>query len=220
MNTTAIAPAASSHTALAITAAPAPLALATGTKHDTREGWLREAIERLAPLFAAHGVVLPTVQVSVGWPGGPGRKNDVIGQCWHKGAAEDRVAHIFISPVLSDPAKVLATLVHELVHAWDENRSGHRGAFAKTAKAVGLEGKMTATVAGAPLAAHLDRIAEGLGVYPHGAVAKLDRPTGKGRMIKMWCEECGFITYTTRKWIDAYFEWPCPCGAGVVSEVW
>ena len=204
----------------AIAPAPATLALATGTKHETREGWLREAVERLAPLFAAHGATLPQVQVSVGWPGGPGRKDGVVGQCWHKSTAEDKVAHIFISPTLSSPVLTLATLVHELVHAVDENASGHRGRFARLAEAVGLTGKMTATTASKPLAAHLARIAEGLGVYPHGAVSELTRPKGKGRMVKVWCEECGFILYTTQKWIDLYPEFACPCGAGVVASDW
>src|SRR5690606_38637603 len=99
-----------------------------------------------------------TVKVSVGWPGGPGRKNCVIGQCWAPAAAADGVSHVFISPVLDDAVRVLDVLAHELVHAInfaEGDNCGHRGRFAKIAKGIGLTGKMTATVAGEELAERL-----------------------------------------------------------------
>jgi hypothetical protein len=203
----------------AITATPTITALPIGTRYDTREGWLKAAVAALAPIFAEAGVeALPTVQVSVGWPGGKGQKNNVIGQCWHKSAAKDGVAHIFISPVLDDRVRVLDVLAHELIHALDENKSSHRGRFVKVAKAIGLAGKPTATVAGPELADRLARIAETLGVYPHGAMSDAPRTTGKGRMVKVWCDDCGLIMYTTRKWIDTYGAFPCPCGGVVDSD--
>lgn len=186
-------------------------------KFNTREEWLTEAVGLLTHTFAGKaGVMVPDVKVSVGWPGGGGRKNAVIGQCWHKDAAADGLAHIFISPVLGDAGEVLATLAHELVHAVDENASGHKGNFRKIAKAIGLTGKMTATVAGHDLARHLKGVAVTLGDYPHGALAP---GLGGGkkqstRMLKVTCSEPGDDVYTvrmTRKWLDTYGTPKCPC---------
>lgn len=142
------------------------------TRVKTREEWLTMAVTELGSLFEeATGEAIPPVAVSVGWPGGRNTAS-VIGQCWHKDAAADRRNHIFISPVLDDAPRVLDVLAHELVHAVDGNESGHKGRFAKWAKAIGLAGKMTATVAGEELAADLRRLVDwNLGAYPHGALA-------------------------------------------------
>ena len=44
--------------------------------------------------------------------------------------------------------KALEVLTHELVHVADKNESGHRGRFARIARRIGLEGKLTQTHAG------------------------------------------------------------------------
>jgi hypothetical protein len=187
------------------------------TKFQTREEWLVEGVKALAPIFAQEGETLPAVKVSVGWPGGRGRKNAVIGQCWHKDASSDGVAQIFVSPVLDDASRVLDVLAHELVHSVDENASGHRGRFAKIAKAIGLEGKMTATVAGEGLKDCLDKIAADLGDYPHAALinpgAGADGPKKQGtRMLKVECAEgSGYKVRMTRQWIEDLGTPSCPC---------
>ena len=190
------------------------------TKHNTREAWLTEAIALLgAEVFGPVGETLPAVRVSVGWPGGRGQKNSVIGQCWASRAAEDGVAQIFVSPVLSDGVRVLDVLVHELVHAIDDCQSGHRGRFAKIARAVGLEGKLTATVAGEALSETLKGIVARLGDFPHGALvnpAETSGPKKQGtRMLKVECPNDGYIVRTTQKWLDLGVP-TCPCGTEMV----
>ncbi len=129
-----------------------------------RELWLLKAIEtHLRKLFKQHGSDLPEVKVSVGLPSGRGSKK-AIGQHWSPEASDDRKGTIFISPTIANSSVVLATLVHELVHAAVGNKAGHGPAFRKVAVAVGLTGKMTATYAGPELQKTLDRIiAEALG---------------------------------------------------------
>lgn len=191
---------------------------------NTREEWLVAATVALAPLFAGVGETIPTVKVSVGWPGGRGRKNSVIGQCWHPEAAEDNAAHIFISPVVADPLRVLDVLAHELCHAIDRNESGHRGNFARLAKGIGLEGKMTATVAGEALTETLTGIASDLGDYPHGALINLgdgaDGPKKQGtRMLKVQCASgSGYLVRMTRKWLDEFGTPSCPCHGEPMQE--
>lgn len=179
----------------------------------TREEWLMSAVGALTPLFEEVGEAVPAVRVSVGWPGGRGNKNSVIGQCWNKAAAADEVAQIFISPVLEDGLRVLDVLAHELVHAIDENKSGHKGNFARIAKAIGLEGKMTATVAGEALKERLTEVIDDLGAYPHAALSPALAGGKKQttRMLKVECPESGYIARTTAKWLDAYGAPKCPC---------
>lgn len=188
------------------------------TTHTARETWLIAAVEALAPLFAEAGAEIPSVRVSVGWPGGSSRsRNHAIGQCWATGASADGVAQLFISPVLDDAVRVLDVLAHELVHAVDNCKSGHKGAFAKLAKAIGLEGKMTATVAGETLKAHLGLVAEKLGAYPHAALVAggegAEGPKKQGtRMLKVTCAEgSGYKVRMTRQWIDEVGLPLCPC---------
>ncbi len=187
------------------------------TKHTTREEWLVAAVAALTPLFEELDETVPAVRVSVGWPGGNGRKNSVIGQCWATGASSDKVAQLFISPVLDDAVRVLDVLVHELVHAVDDCQSGHKGRFAKIAKALGLTGKMTATVAGDELKAKLEAIAEELGDYPHAALVNpgqgADGPKKQTtRMLKTECPEgSGYKVRITRQWLEEYGAPICPC---------
>lgn len=195
-------------------------------KFQTREEWLVAGVAAIEPLFEAIGETVPPVKVSVGWPGGRGRKGSVIGQAWNKAASADGVAQVFVSPVLDDAVRVLDVLTHELVHVIDENASGHKGRFVRMAKAVGLTGKMTATVAGDALRETLTEIAARLGDYPHAALTTAaegaDGPKKQGtRMLKVECAEgSGYVVRMTRKWIDEVGTPSCPChGVPMVEAV-
>lgn len=192
---------------------------------QTREQWLELAVLKLRPLFDEIDVTLPKVRVSVGWPsrGGVGTKKKVIGQCWKASVASDNVSQLFISPVLGSDGrdavemiKLLGVLVHELIHAADDCESGHRGAFAKTAKAIGLTGKMTATTVGEELAGRLGYVLAELGPYPHAALnpfaMEQQRPKQGTRMLKLECPADGYIVRTTAKWLDELGFPRCPCG--------
>lgn len=197
-------------------------------KFSTREEWLVAAVKALASDFEEIGAPLPQVRVSVGWPGGRGRKNSVIGQCWAGAAASDGVAQVFVSPVLDDVSQVLAVLVHELVHAVDECKSGHKGNFVRLAKAIGLEGPWTSTSAGESLTARLAEVAKDLGTYPHAALATVDGADGPKkqgtRMLKVACVaadegEEAYVVRMTRKWLDTYGAPICPCHEERMEEV-
>lgn len=152
------------------------------TREMTREEWLHAAIDALRPKFEEIGFPLPEkVHVSVGFGYGAKRESAIVlGQCWSTGASEDGVNHIFISPEIKSALQVLETLTHELVHAADNCKSGHRGDFAKHAKKLGLTGRMTATYAGNALAEELRELVKGIGSYPHAALL----PTGYVRVVE------------------------------------
>jgi len=189
----------------------------------TREQWLELAVEKLRPLFKEVDVELPRVRVSIGWPSKGGLKatGKVVGQCWKSTVAKDGVSQLFISPVLGeDQVQVLGILMHELVHASDDCESGHKGHFSKTARALGLKGKMTATVVeeDSELAERLAGFLEQLGDYPHSALDVFEvekertRTKQTTRMLKLECPCDGYIARTTAKWLDELGAPRCPCG--------
>jgi len=198
----------------------------------TREEWLREAIRRLRPVFGAVGVEIPKdVRISIGFgPTGARQENAVIlGVTCARVLSESGVNEIFISPENATAPSMLATVAHELIHAWDDNVSGHKGEFRRVAQAIGLEGRMTHSAPGPAFEAELVLIAEEMGPYP-GSKMNLSggRPTvnipagpnGSGpkitsgpktqttRMVKRSCQhdpeaECfGYSVRTTAKWLE------------------
>lgn len=185
----------------------------------TREQWMLKGVEALRPLFVAAGHPIPTkVRVSTGWPGGKGTKRTTIGQCWATSASADGVAAIFISPVLSDPVAILATLTHELAHAADDCSHAHKGPFIAIAKAVGLVKPWTSTSPNPELAETLKGIAKRLGTFDHGAMRQSTRVTQTTRMLKVQCIYCGCVVRMTRKWLDEAGAPTCGCGS-MMEEV-
>lgn len=169
---------------------------------DTREAWLqRGAVLITHTVFAAAGIEVPVVKTSCSWPGG-GSARKRIGECWARRMSEAGANEIFISPVIADPVQALDVLTHELVHASDDCASGHGGEFVRRARKVGLEGKPTATVAGAALRAKLVEIADALGPYPHATLNLSGRKKQTTRMIKVECGDCDGVFRTTQKWLD------------------
>lgn len=141
-------------------------------------------------------------------------KKRTIGQCWSPSASADGTVELIASLKLDDPIEVLSVNVHEQIHAIVGNECGHKGPFARLARKVGLEGKLTATVAGEELTKKLKRIAKNLGAYPHAA---LDGTVGvkkqTTRMIKCVCPSCGYVARTTAKWIEEVGAPLCPCNS-------
>jgi hypothetical protein len=183
----------------------------------TREEWLQAGINGLKMMFAEIGETIPEVYVSVGYPKGARGKGKAIGICHPAILSGDEKAHVFIHPCLTDSAQVLAVLAHEMIHALDNCESGHKGRFAKVATAFGLEGKMTATVAGEALQERLNALIVMLGEYPHALLTESDKKQST-RMIKCECANCGYIVRTSQKWIDELGAPICPCQMGIMED--
>jgi hypothetical protein len=183
--------------------------------HQTREQWLEAAVRLMAPLFTAKGYEVPGVRVSCGFPskGALAKKKMRIGECWYKEITVDGIAQLFISPLLRDHVEVIGTLVHEVVHAVCGAKAKHGAQFKKCAVAVGLEGKMTATVAGKELIEMIEGWMKDLGAYPHQGLKPGTKPEKKQttRMVKCECEKCGYAVRTSRKWLDEAGAPLCPC---------
>ena len=137
-----------------------------------------------------------------------------MGECWSDHCSADAAREVFLSPVLDDPSRVLDVLIHELCHCLYPVTEGHGRNFAKAAKALGLTGKMTATIASDELFEALKPVIDQLGAYPHAALTSMkDRKVQKTRMIKLICPDtdCGYACRTTAKWLEVGYP-TCPCG--------
>lgn len=190
-------------------------------KHKTREAWLEACAALIAKKyrdvfqmhFADTGLDhLAHLKISTGFPS-RGGLTKVIGECWKAKASEDEATHhIFINPRLTDIVEVVATLGHEMVHAADDGEHKHRGPFLKAVREMGLEGKATATFAGAAFAEWARSLDEKLGEYPHTGLVPLMEVKKQGtRMLKLEADCCGYIVRTTKKWIEVGLP-SCPCG--------
>ncbi|MEE8481889.1 MAG: hypothetical protein V3S12_00920 [Acidiferrobacterales bacterium] len=161
----------------------------------------------------------PPIRVSVGWPKGTRGGNKSIAQCWARRMSNDGVNEIFVSPNISDVATIAHTLQHELIHAILDLADGHKGRFAVLARASGLEGKLTATVASVAQATRLCELTDLLGDYPHATLNDKLRKKQTTRNLKFACVDCGFTARTSGKWIHRIQGANCPaCDGGFLRS--
>jgi hypothetical protein len=179
------------------------------TTNITREQWLEIAVKEVA--LANPSITLPPVKVSCSWPGG-GSARKRIGECWAKSASQGKINEIFISPKLEDPARVVSVLVHEMAHAIDDCKNGHKAAFIKIGKSLGLEGKPTQMELPTALAAALaNAVIAKAGAFPHRRLDMSGRKKQTTRMIKCECGSCGAVWRMSQKVIDMVDgEMSCP----------
>lgn len=174
-----------------------------------RETWLTQCVGRLTPWLAeaGHPVEHP-VRITCGWParGALRKTKKTIGECWKPEVSEDKTVEVFISPAISDPVIVAATVAHELIHAAGLYK--HDRAFSKVASELGLEGKPTATVAGDAFKQRVAIVLERLGPYPHATMNPLAQHKAQStRLIKVVCPECDaeedpYIVRMSQKTLD------------------
>lgn len=178
-----------------------------------REDWLVAAAKEMAPWFADLGHPLPPVRMAVGFTS-KGMRSKRIGECWSAECSADGVFEIFITPQIADSERVGDILAHELIHAAVGLQAKHGPRFRKVALAIGLEGKMTATVAGPAFKQAFAPILEKIGPIPHSALTNASASSApkkqSTRMIKCECQECGYIARTSQKWIDEVGAPICP----------
>lgn len=180
-----------------------------------REGWLTAMTELLRPLFREQGYELPErMRVSCGWPHirGTAKQKSRIGEAWSSRVSSDGTSETFISPLISDAVEVADILVHECVHHAVGTEHGHKLPFRRLARAVGLTGKMPATVAGPELRKRLHALCDQLGPYPHASIDGTRDRRQSTRMLKVLCRACGCIARMTRHWIDSVGTPTCACG--------
>jgi hypothetical protein len=194
---------------------------ATINSFKHREPWLHAVAERLRETFALHGATIPEkIRFTCGFPSARAfsARKQSLGQCWSEANSADGHFEIMISPVLDDPMRVAGVLAHELVHATVGTCHGHKGPFAKLAKAIGLEGRMTATTEGEALKQTLALILEAVGPYPHAELSQKARAKQGTRLIKLQCPTCPYTVRITRKWLYEVGAPDCPSHGDQMKE--
>jgi len=160
-----------------------------------RQQWLRDIADSLAPEFAAHGKPLPTnIRLTVGFPSTGGtrqRTPRVVGEIHDSSRSDDNHFEIFISPVNADSVTVAAVLAHELVHAAVGISHGHDAEFGALARAIGLGGKLTETVASPAFESKIRGWTAAIGDYPHATLNVTGIIKQSTRLLKFVCPDCG-----------------------------
>ena len=181
-----------------------------------REKYLNEVAKLVTTtLFKRADYDVPTnIRYSVSLPskGGMNAKRTTIGQCWSTTVSDDNTFEILITPMIDDTRTVVATLIHEIVHATVGLKEGHKKVFKQCAVAVGLEGKMTATTLSDDTWNELKPDIDKLGDYPHAKMSVSNNPKKQTtRMIKAVCYTTDYKVRLSRTQIDMYGTPICPC---------
>lgn len=173
----------------------------------TREQWLNECAELILdeiirPVWTVREDL--KIKVSVGFAPNsrPDSKRAPIGFCLRSTCSEEGFSEIFIVPKINDSAQVLYVLAHELIHAVDDCKHGHKGPFVELARRIGLVGPATATVAGPELAAKLAQYIDMLGPIPHARVNLTSQAKQVNRNLLVRCDHCGFKFNTSKTQIE------------------
>lgn len=178
-------------------------------QYETREAWLNAFIAYARPHFERVGAPLPErVRVSVGFTS-HGSRSSRIGECWQNTASADGYFEIFLKPTIETDSRMADILTHELIHAAIGIDAGHGPLFKSVATALGLTGKMTATVASSDWYVWALPILDILGPMPYGVLQdgkSTAKPKQKTNLLKCECDKCGFVARVTAKWINNAME--------------
>jgi hypothetical protein len=162
-----------------------------------RQQWLGQVVEALRVKFAEAGYTVPQkIRVSIGWPK-RSASCGAIGQCWPTSASSDQHYELFISPELTNSARITDVLAHELDHATVGTQEGHGKAFRQCALAIGLRGPMLATTASPEFSAWAETLFKRIGFYPAGFLTDAEKQGT--RAIKCKCQICGWSGYLSAR---------------------
>ena len=185
----------------------------TAAPAESREAWLNRFIVAAGPAFAEAGFPIPAnVRASIGFPS-TGRKSKRIGECWADVCSQDGHFEVFLHPALqSNTSRIADILTHELVHAAVGLEAKHGPIFRKCATALGLIGKMTATLAGPVWHKWADPILKELGPLPGANLGGMSSapPKQTTRMLKVTCSDCDLIVRASKKFAPILDGATCP----------
>jgi ribosomal protein L37E len=188
----------------------------------TREEWLKAAEASMQHWITELGYSYPSnTRVSCGFPKASRGRNHSIGQCWTNTVSADGTHEMFISPTQANAARVCDILLHEMTHATIGVAHGHKKPFIKLARALGLEGKITATKAGEALTMRICDLLLTLPPYPHAELSPGANTTPKQKtaLLKVECAACGYVARVTAKWLDAVGAPICPCNEQPMERI-
>lgn len=179
------------------------------TPITNRETWLNTITDKyIRQHFTEQGYTIPqNVRMSCSLT----NSKKAIGLCFTNVVSADNTHEIMVSPKIADSARVVDILIHELIHATIGVKEGHNAKFKKVALSLGLEGKMTATIASPELKAKILHWVAEIGEYPHAELYDANQKKQGTRLLKCTCAECGYTVRLAKKWLDVALP-ICPNG--------
>lgn len=171
---------------------------------STREEWLTLAAnEILKHLFDKEDSesVIANWRFSSGFPVGSRGSSVILGQCLSPTQSSSGCTEIYISPTISDSAKVLEVLHHEIVHAHVGVEHKHDKYFKRWMKWSQLTGSPKATRPTFVATERYKKIIAEYGEYPHSSVKLPERGSVGSPMKKACCPKCGYTVRVTEKWL-------------------
>ncbi len=184
-----------------------------------RESWLTEVTKFVHPMF--HGFNMGKYRITCGWPcrNGLGRRVRRVGECHPIESSKGGFHEIFISPLMDEPVTVAGIVCHEMAHIAATIGSGHKGAYIKVCKHVGLtKNKPTQAAPGPKLEDRLRKFIGTLGAYPHQAMDPVMKTIEKKpKSVTLTCE-CGCKISISFKWLADVGAPTCACG-GQMEEI-
>lgn len=184
-----------------------------------REDWMQQIGDQilddiLMPEARALGLDRPEVGYMTSFPPAVRKPEKVMGFCMAKKCSSDSVNRVSLNPSIDDSLKAAAVITHELIHAILDNSDGHKGRFAKIAKAVGFESPLDQFNPTERLHAQLQPYIEFLGAIPTDAVILPNVQIKKkqtNRQLKCECTMCGFTFRASKTQLASLTtESPCP----------
>lgn len=170
-----------------------------------REAWCIEIVKFLQEELAAmdtpilmKGEVPRTIKISIA----PISKANTLGICHSSASSPDRnVNHIVISPLMASPFELAHTVLHEMLHAYDDCHSRHRGRWKKWADRFGIEAKgHTCNLRCRVL---LERAIAHVGIPVEHATQVMIKNKKPPSIIKFMCPECGNFAYLSARVVVA-----------------
>jgi len=185
---------------------------------DTREGWLEGFRDAMAPKLEVLGYTLPdNIRISINEPTASKRGKGAYGKCFHPSESSSGHWEIFLNPIIETVDVLACTLTHELIHTVCFE-DGHGKVFGSIARAMGLDGKLTATVAGKSWFQWATPIIEALGPIPYSAMNNPARKVSETYLLKLECNNCGWLARASKKHV--FDNMTCPdmeCGGSIIA---
>lgn len=163
----------------------------------TREEWAVRVLEVLTRELAHVGIAMVgdrTVRVAL-----TPLRGDRLGQCRSSnGSTDGKVNFIAVCTSEAEPRDLVHTLLHELLHAFDDCNSGHRGRWNRWAAAIGMQrcGHELGPVGTGMVETALREV--GIPAQHVTSVRGRVAAIGESSQVRLACPECGLTVHMPR----------------------
>ncbi len=176
----------------------------------TREEWLKKAANLMSSWYDDLGFPLPKYEIQSGFPSS-GQRSNTVAESWTHDNGASFV--LIVRPDQNDSLTVGAAIAQQLcsIAAGPKDQFGHL--FQHLAISIGLRGKKFETPPGQVFKELFRPIEKTIGSIPESETMTQNYVrSGKQttRLIKVSCNECGYVARVSRKWIEKVGPPLCP----------